>query len=78
MGFLSICYEYVLLPLVNKEDFWPVILLIRVKPGGKSEQRYREKVGGVRETPCSCRRRKMLELYQVSHNIVAIHRIETG
>lgn len=28
----------------------------RVKLGGKSEQRYKERVGRVKETPCSCQK----------------------
>ena len=56
MGFPSVCYEYVLLLLVTKEA---VLASGLVKLGGKSKQRYVEKVGRVEETPCNCRRRKM-------------------
>ena len=46
VGFLSVCYEYVLLPLVIKE----------VKSDRIS------KVDAVKETPCNCQRRKTPEL----------------
>ena len=55
MGLPSVCYEYVLLPLVSKEVVSANGL---VKPGRKSEQRYREKVGGVKEMSSSCCSRK--------------------
>ena len=51
MGFPSVCYEYVLLPLVIKEAISASVL---VKPSGIFKRRYGEKVGGVREMPCSC------------------------
>ena len=38
----------------------------------KSEQRYREKVGGVKEMPCSCPRRKDLS---VGHSLVVKRRL---
>ena len=63
MGFPSVRYEYVSFPLVIKEAV-SANGLSRVKPGGKSEQKYREKVGGVKETPCSYRRRKMPDASQ--------------
>ena len=74
MGCPSVYCEYVLLPLANKEatlGLWQD----RIKPDWKSEQRYREKIEGIKEMPYICQRRKMPELYPVSHNLVAIHRI---
>ena len=50
VGFPSVCYEYVLLPLIIKEA---VLANGLVKSGRKSEQRYKERVGRVKETPCS-------------------------
>ena len=58
--FPSVYCEYVLLLLVNKEyalGLWQG----RIMPGGKSEQRYREKVSSVKEMPCSCQKRQMPE-----------------
>ena len=71
MGLPSVCYEYVLLPLVNKEvalGIWQD----RINLHGKSEQRYREKVVEVRKMACSCQRRQTTELYLVSHRIIEI------
>ena len=76
VGFPSVCCEYVLLSLVNKEaafDQW----LNRIKPGGKCEQRCRETVLRVEETLCSCQSTNMLALE--SNNLVVIHSlIEMG
>ena len=72
MGFHSVCYKYALLPLAIKEAVSAHGL---VKTGRKSEQRYREKVGGVREKPCSCQRRKAPATLLKGHSFVAIHRL---
>ena len=58
VGFSSVCCEYVLLPLINKES---VLCLWKdsIKSGEKSEQRYREKVGTDKEMSSSCQKRKM-------------------
>ena len=70
MEFPSVCYECVLLTLVTKE----AVLangLVELKSGRKSEQRYREKVGGVKEMPA--------RPLPVNHSLVPIYRlIEMG
>ena len=52
MGFPFVYCEYVLLPLVNKEDAFSQWIK-KVNPGRKSEQRFweKERVGGVEEMP---------------------------
>ena len=58
VGFPSVCCEYVLLPLINKDS---ALCLWKdsINSGEKSEQRYREKVGTGKVMPSRCQRREM-------------------
>ena len=58
VGSISVCCEYALLTLVNKEGSLAYGTEEYSQPGRK-----RERVGGVKEMPCNCQRRKMLEPY---------------
>lgn len=76
VGFPSICWEYDLLLLVNKETAL-AYGQGRIKSCRKSEKRYRERVGGVKEMLYSCQRSNLLA--PLNHNLVTIHRlIEIG
>ena len=69
----SACCEYVLLPLVNKEDALAYVRAEYSKVGNTSRDKRRKEVS---EIPCSCQRRKTPEPY---HGLVVIHRlIEMG
>ena len=54
--------------------------LNRVKPGGKSKQRRRKRVGGVSEEPCRHNKRQIplpepAKTLLVGHNVVVMHRL---
>ena len=56
VGFPSVCCEYVLLSMVNKECALG-LQQCRIEQGGNSKQRQRREQSRVRETPCRCQRR---------------------
>ena len=63
--------------LVNKEAALG-LLWYRIGQGRNSKEIEEERVGKVREKPCSRRRRQMPELYPISHSDVAIQMNRNG
>lgn len=60
--FPSVLCEYILLALVNREaafSLWQG----KIKLGKKSKQRFRQKVGRVKEMLCSYRKKQMPDSY---------------